>query len=84
MKKIKNIFIAALGVIIAFLYIVLQSKNRKIQQQDLEIKQHKSKNEELTFINNKEQESKNDQDKINITSEHDIDSMLEQSKAYRD
>ncbi|OYQ69107.1 hypothetical protein B9T13_09920 [Wohlfahrtiimonas chitiniclastica] len=84
MQKIKNIFMAILGAIIAFLYIVLQSKNRKIQRQDLEIKQHKSKNEELTFINNKEQESKNDQDKINITSEHDIDSMLERHKAYRD
>ncbi|MBS7836323.1 hypothetical protein [Wohlfahrtiimonas chitiniclastica] len=84
MSKLRSYLIILWGALSAFLLLVIQSKNRKIEKQKEQIRQYKSKYEELMFINKKEQESKNDQDKINIASEHDIDSMLEQSKAYRD
>ncbi|MGL4675223.1 MAG: hypothetical protein ACRCXK_10215 [Wohlfahrtiimonas sp.] len=84
MSKLKSYLLIAWVGLTAFFYVLLQSKNRKIAQQQEEIKQHKSKNEELSFINQKEQESKDVQDHINIASESDVDRMLEQNKAYRD
>ena len=83
MSKLKNTMMIILGAISAFFYVLLQSKNRKIAKQQDEIKQHKSKNEELSFINQKEQESKDVQDHINTSSESDVDRLLEQNKAYR-
>lgn len=84
MQKLKTMVSIILGALSAFFVLVIQSKNRKIAKQQEEIKQHKSKNEELSFINQKEQESKNVQDHINIASESDVDRLLEQNKAYRD
>ena len=84
MKKIKTYLLIAWGVLTALFYVLLQQKNRKIEKQQDEIKQHKSKNEELSFINHKEQESKDVQDHINIASKSDVDRLLEQNKAYRD
>lgn len=84
MKKIKTYLLIAWGVLTALFYVLLQQKNRKIEKQQDEIKQHKSKNEELSFINQKEQESKDVQDHINTSSESDVDRLLEQNKAYRD
>ena len=84
MKKIKTYLLIAWGVLTALFYVLLQQKNRKIEKQQDEIKQHKSKNEELSFINQKEQESKDVQDHINTSSESDVDSVLEQTGSYKD
>lgn len=84
MNRLKIIALSILGALSAFFVLVIQSKNRKIAKQQEEIKQHKSKNEELSFINQKEQESKDVQDHINTSSESDVDRLLEQNKAYRD
>ena len=84
MSKLKSILVVVLGAISAFFYVLLQSKNRKIAKQQDEIKHHKSKNEELSFINQKEQESKDVQDHINTSSESDVDRLLDKHKAYRD
>ncbi|MGL4673624.1 MAG: hypothetical protein ACRCXK_02060 [Wohlfahrtiimonas sp.] len=84
MSKLKNIMMIVLGAISAFFYVLLQSKNRKIKKQQDEINQHKRKNEEFSFINQKEQESKNEKDHLNILPESDIDSLLEQNNAHRD
>lgn len=84
MAKIKSYLLIAWGVLTALFYVLLKSKDREIAKQKDEIKQHKSKNEELSFINQKEQESKDVQDHINTSSESDVDRLLEQNKAYRD
>ncbi|WP_077929233.1 hypothetical protein [Wohlfahrtiimonas populi] len=84
MNKIKTYLLIAWGVLTALFYVLLKSKDRKIEKQQDEIKQHKSKNEELSFINQKEQESKDVQDHISVSSESDVDRLLEQNKAYRD
>ncbi|MBS7814775.1 hypothetical protein PE074_06525 [Wohlfahrtiimonas chitiniclastica] len=84
MNKLKSYLLIAWGVLTALFYVLLKSKDRKIDRQQDEIKQHKSKNEELSFINQKEQESKNVQDHINTSSESDVDKLLECHKAYRD
>ncbi|MDC7252364.1 hypothetical protein NMY25_001219 [Wohlfahrtiimonas chitiniclastica] len=72
------------GAIGAFLWFVIQSKNRKIEKQNEQIKQHKSKHEELQFINDQEKKTKDDKNSINTSSESDVDKLLERHKAYRD
>ncbi|WP_077929378.1 hypothetical protein [Wohlfahrtiimonas populi] len=84
MSRLKSYLLIAWGVLTALFYVLLKSKDRKIAKQQEEIKQHKSKNEELSFINQKEQESKDVQDHINTSNELDVDRLLEQNKAYRD
>lgn len=84
MEKIKNILMLTASAIGAFLLLVIQSKNRKIEKQQDQIKQHESKNEELQFINNQEKKAKDDKDVINTSNESDVDRLLEQNKAYRD
>lgn len=84
MSKLKNILVIAWGVLTAIFYVLLKSKNRKIAKQQEEINRHKRKNEELLFINQKEQESKDVQDHISASGESDVDRLLEQNKAHRD
>lgn len=84
MSKLKNILVIVLGAISAFFYVLLRSKNKTIAQQKEQIKRQQSKNEELSFINQKEQESKNEKNHVNTLPESDIDRLLEQNKAHRD
>lgn len=84
MEKIKSYLLIAWGVLTALFYVLLKSKNKTIAQQKDQIKQNESKNEELQFINDKEKKAKNDKDAISISSEPDVDKLLEQNKAYRD
>lgn len=84
MSKIKSILVIVWGVLTALFYVLLQSKNRKIEKQQDQIKQHESKNEELQFINDKEKKAKDDKDTISTSSDSDVDRLLEQNKAYRD
>lgn len=84
MEKIKSYLLIAWGVLIALFYALLKSKNKTIAQQKEQIKQHKSKEEELQFINNEEKKAKDDKNIISTSSESDVDKLLEQNKAYRD
>lgn len=84
MSKLKSYLLVAWGVLTALFYILIQSKNRKIEKQQNEINQHKSKNEELSFINEQEGKAKHEKNTINTSSESDIDRLLDENKAYRD
>ncbi|OYQ84409.1 hypothetical protein B9T21_09900 [Wohlfahrtiimonas chitiniclastica] len=84
MRKLRLYLLIAWGVLTAFFYALLKSKNRKIEKQKEQIKQHKSKHEELHFINDQEKKTKDDKNSINTSSESDVDKLLEHHKAYRD
>ncbi|OYQ85128.1 hypothetical protein [Wohlfahrtiimonas chitiniclastica] len=84
MRKLRLYLLIAWGVLTALFYALLKSKNRKIEKQNEQIKQHKSKHEELQFINDQEKKTKDDKNSINTSSESDVDKLLEQNKAYRD
>lgn len=83
-SKVKTIALTILGALSAFFVLVIQSKNRKIEKQNEQIKQHKSKHDELQFINDQEKKTKDDKNSINTSSESDVDKLLERHKAYRD
>ncbi|OYQ80836.1 hypothetical protein B9T11_04970 [Wohlfahrtiimonas chitiniclastica] len=84
MRKLRLYLLIAWGVLTALFYALLKSKNRKIEKQKEQIKQHKSKHEELQFINDQEKKMKDDKNSINTSSESDVDKLLERHKAYRD
>ena len=84
MRKLRLYLLIAWGVLTALFYALLKSKNRKIEKQKEQIKQHKSKHEELQFINDQEKKTKDDKNSINTSSESDVDKLLERHKAYRD
>lgn len=84
MRNLKNTLMVIMSAIGAFLLFVIQSKNKKIEKQQDQIKQQQSKNEELDFINKKNQEAKHEKNTINSSTESDVDRMLEQTGSYRD
>ncbi|MBS7815913.1 hypothetical protein [Wohlfahrtiimonas chitiniclastica] len=84
MRKLRLYLLIAWGVLTALFYALLKSKNRKIEKQNEQIKQHKSKHDELQFINDQEKKTKDDKNSINTSSESDVDKLLERHKAYRD
>ncbi|MBS7818831.1 hypothetical protein [Wohlfahrtiimonas chitiniclastica] len=84
MRKLRLYLLIAWGVLTALFYALLKSKNQKIEEQKEQIKQHKSKHEELQFINDQEKKTKDDKNSINTSSESDVDKLLERHKAYRD
>ncbi|MBS7837376.1 hypothetical protein [Wohlfahrtiimonas chitiniclastica] len=84
MRKLRLYLLIAWGVLTALFYALLKSKSRKIEKQNEQIKQHKSKHDELQFINDQEKKTKDDKNSINTSSESDVDKLLERHKAYRD
>ncbi|MBS7827505.1 hypothetical protein J7624_10175, partial [Wohlfahrtiimonas chitiniclastica] len=76
MRKLRLYLLIAWGVLTALFYALLKSKNRKIEKQKEQIKQHKSKHEELQFINDQEKKTKDDKNSINTSSESDVDKLL--------
>ena len=84
MSKFKSILMIVWSVLTALFYVLLKSKNKTIAQQKDQIKQHKSKNEELQFINDQEKKAKDDKDVINTSNESDVDRLLDKHRAYRD
>jgi len=51
MSKLKNILVIVLGAISAFFYVLLQSKNRKIEQQERQLKSKDQQIKTQEFIN---------------------------------
>lgn len=84
MSKIKDILLMIGGALVAFFYISNKSKDRKIEKHKDEAERYKAEAEMQGYIAESEREAKRAKDRINSTSESDIDSMLEQHKAFRD
>ena len=84
MNKIKLWLVGLWGALSVFFMLTIQRKNRKIEKQNEQIRQYKSKHEELQFINDQEKKTKDDKNSINTSSESDVDKLLERHKAYRD
>ncbi|WP_026878511.1 DUF2681 domain-containing protein [Ignatzschineria larvae DSM 13226] len=84
MDKLKNIILTIGGLILAFFYALLKSKDRKIEKHKDEAERYKSKAETQERIIESEKNARHVRDRINSASESDIDRMLDERKAFRD
>ena len=84
MNKLWQIISAMLGALSVLFYVSNKSKDRKIEKHKDEADYYKSQAEMQGYIAESEREAKRTKDLINSTSEPDIDSMLDERKAFRD
>ncbi|UNM95940.1 hypothetical protein MMG00_12165 [Ignatzschineria rhizosphaerae] len=84
MDKFKNILLAIGGLILAFFYALLKSKDRQIEKHKNEAERNKSKAEKEKFKADAEKDTKHTKDRINSASESDIDGLLNKQNALRD
>ena len=84
MGKIKNILLAIGGLILAFFYALLKSKDRQIEKHKDEAERYKSKAKQEKFKADAEKGTKHTKDRVNSASESDTNSMLHEQNALRD
>lgn len=81
MNKIWSTLTAILSALVALFYVSNKRKDREIERHKDEVDKLKTKAETQTYIATAEKEARKTKDSID---ESDVDSLLEQHKAYRD
>jgi len=73
-----------LGVLSALFYALNKKKDKQIEKHKDEAERYKAEAEMQGYIAESERKAKRVKDRINSASESDIDSMLDERKAFRD
>lgn len=84
MAKIKTIIIGIVGALGAFLMLVIQSKNRKIEKQKTELSAKTEKIKEKEFVINEDNKTIVNRNDASFKSDDDIKRLYEQNKWFRD
>ena len=81
MNKIWSTLTAILSALVALFYVSNKRKDREIEKHKDEVDKLKTEVETQTYIATAEKEARKTKDSID---ESNVDSLLEQHKAYRD
>ena len=73
-----------LGALSALFYALNKKKDKQIEKHKDEAERYKAEAEMQGYIAESERKAKRVKDRINSASESDIDSMLDERKAFRD
>ena len=73
-----------LGALSALFYALNKKKDKQIEKHKDEAERYKAEAEMQGYIAESERKAKRVKDRINSASESDIDSMLDELKAFRD